>query len=328
MTPLLEAVALVKHFSVKGDVPFQAKTVHAVDGISFAICHDRSIGIVGESGSGKTTIARCLVGLDRPTTGDVLLDGRSILRRAELHNLRKRVQMVFQDPGGSLNPRFSAERIICESLLHLGVSRGRERKRMAIELLEQVGLRPSDVQKLPHQFSGGQQQRIAIARALAPKPDALVLDEPTSALDLSLQAQIITLLTGLRQEFDLTYALITHDLAVVQQLCDQLLVMYLGKPVELGAAASILSNPLHPYSQALIGSILHPDPAMRDTKPPLRGEIPSPMNPPTGCRFHTRCPQRSPVCEMVDPKAQLVNGREIWCHLYGTDRPRETPNKL
>ena len=318
MTVLLEAVNLVKHFSVKGDVPFRTKTVHAVDGVSFIIEEaDRSIGIVGESGSGKTTIARCLVRLYRPTAGDVLLRGRSIQRHVGLRELRRSVQMVFQDPGGSLNPRFSAKRIICESLLHLGVGRGRELQHIAIELLEQVGIRPSDAQKLPHQFSGGQQQRIAIARALAPKPDVLVLDEPTSALDLSLQAQIIALLVSLRQELDLSYALITHDLAVVRQLCDQLLVMYSGKPVELGETANILTNPLHPYSKALIGSVLHPDPTGRDIEPPLHGEIPSPTSPPPGCRFHPRCSRRLPACQTVAPEVHLVNTRNVWCHLYG-----------
>ena len=316
MPALLEAVDLVKHFSVKGDVPLLSKTVHAVDGISFSIEPDRSIGLVGESGSGKTTIARCLVRLYRPTSGDVLLDGKSVYRRAGLHALRQRVQMVFQDPGGSLNPRFSAERIIRESLLHLGVARRRDRGAMAVELLRQVGIQPSDVRKLPHQFSGGQQQQIAVARALAPKPDVLVLDEPTSALDLSLQAQIIALLVHLRDELGLSYALITHDLAVVRQLCDQLLVMYLGKPVESGPAPLILSRPSHPYSRALIGSILRPDPSTRDLAPPLRGEIPSPTSPPPGCRFHPRCSRCMPVCRTDEPLPRSVGAAEVWCHLF------------
>ena len=318
MSTLIEATNLVKHFSVKGDVPFRSQTVYAVDGVSFTVESDSSIGIVGESGSGKTTIARCLVRLYRPTSGDVLLEGRSIQGRSGLHQLRKRVQMVFQDPGGSLNPRFSAERSICESLRHLGIARGRGVQSMALELLEQVGIRPSDARKLPHQFSGGQQQRIAVARALAPKPDVLILDEPTSALDLSLQAQIIALLVNLRQEFGLTYALITHDLAVVRQLCDRLLVVYLGKPVEMGGAGEILSEPMHPYSRALIGSVLHPDPAIQDINPPLIGEIPSPMKPPSGCRFHPRCVQAVPKCRTMVPDANSVGDRDIWCHLCGT----------
>jgi len=316
MTPLLEAIDLVKHFSVKGDIPLLAKTVHAVDGISFSIEPDRSIGIVGESGSGKTTIARCLVRLYRPTSGDVRLEGRSVFGRAGLKDLRRRVQMVFQDPGGSLNPRFSAERIIRESLLHLRIARRKELRSLAVELLQQVGIQPSDVRKLPHQFSGGQQQRIAIARALAPRPDVLILDEPTSALDLSLQAQIIALLRALRRDLGLTFTLITHDLAVVRQLCDHLLVMYLGKSVEMGPAADVLSGPQHPYSQALIGSVLHPDPKTRDIVAPLRGEIPSPTAPPNGCRFHPRCPKCMPICRVKEPEPHQIGEPTVWCHLF------------
>ncbi len=316
MSPLLEAVNLVKHFQVKGDVPFLSKTVHAVDGISFSIEPDRSLGIVGESGSGKTTIARCLVRLYKPTAGDVCLEGKSISTRAGIRQLRKRVQMVFQDPGGSLNPKFSAERIIRESLLHLRVAKRREMRSMAVELLRQVGIQPSDSKKLPHQFSGGQQQRIAVARALAPRPDVLILDEPTSALDLSLQAQIIGMLVALRKDLGLTYALITHDLAVVRQLCDQLLVMYLGKPVESGPAPLILSGPQHPYSKALIGSVLRPDPETRDLEAPLHGEIPSPTAPPSGCRFHPRCPECMPICSVEEPIPWQVGEATIWCHLF------------
>ena len=315
MAALLEAINLVRHFKVQGDAPFRAKTVHAVDGVSFRINSDQSLGIVGESGSGKTTIARCLVRLYRPTSGEILLEGQSIQTRLGLRELRKRVQMVFQDPGGSLNPRFSAERVICESLAHLAGGERRSRRAEAVELLEQVGIHSSDAKKLPHQFSGGQQQRIAIARALAPKPSLLILDEPTSALDLSLQAQIITLLVRLRRELGLTYVLVTHDLAVVRQLCDELLVVYLGKPVELGSTSEILSAPLHPYSRGLISSVLHPDPTTRDAAPPLRGEIPSPTSPPAGCRFHSRCPERLDVCDSADPEARMVNGRLVWCHL-------------
>jgi oligopeptide/dipeptide ABC transporter ATP-binding protein len=325
VTSLLEAVDLVKHFQVKGDVPFAAKTVHAVDGISFSVETDRSVGIVGESGSGKTTIARCLVRLYRPTSGSVLLEGKSISSRAGVRQLRRRVQMVFQDPGGSLNPKFTAERIIRESLLHLKVARRRDMRSLAIELLRQVGIQPSDSRKLPHQFSGGQQQRIAVARALAPKPDVLILDEPTSALDLSLQAQIIGMLVGLRKELGLTYALITHDLAVVRQLCDELLVMYLGKPVESGPAPRILSVPQHPYSRALIGSVLRPDPSSRDLTAPLRGEIPSPTAPPPGCRFHPRCPNCMPMCRGVEPKPQTVGDVSVWCHLFAEARGLEVP---
>lgn len=316
MTKLLEVIDLVKHFAVKGDLPLLSKTVHAVDDISFSLDSNESIGIVGESGSGKTTLARCIMGLYRPTSGDVLLQGESVYGRTGRRRVQKQVQMVFQDPGGSLNPRFSAERVLHESLLYLRSIPRRERRTAILELLEQVGIRQADIRKLPHQFSGGQQQRIAIARALAPQPEILILDEPTSALDLSLQAQIISLLIQLRQGSGLSYILITHDLSVVRQLCDKLLVVYLGKPVEMGSTASILSSPRHPYSKALIGSILLPDPSMRNDRPPLSGDIPSPTDPPSGCRFHPRCPDCMAICKREEPSSHSVGEVTVWCHLF------------
>ncbi len=319
---LLSVDRLVKHFSVPGDVPLVPKVVHALDGVSFSLTTGESVGVVGESGSGKTTLARCTMSLYRPTSGDVRLKGVSIFRRRMRKQLLRNVQMVFQDPGGSLNPRFSAERVISEPLIHLAKMSRRERKAAVQALLELVGLCESDIRKLPHQFSGGQQQRIAIARAIAPKPEILLLDEPTSALDLSLQAQIISLLLQLRRELGLSYVLITHDLSVVRQLCDRLFVMYLGKPVELGRTASVLDRPLHPYSCALIGSVLIPDPSMRDSEPPLKGEIPSPTKPPRGCRFHPRCPQCLEICRAAEPEEYAVGDTSVWCHLYG-DEDRE-----
>lgn len=321
MRELLRVDRLVKHFAVKGDLPLVTKTVHAVDGVSFAIGPNESIGVVGESGSGKTTLARCVMALDRPTSGDVRVHGESIFGRRGQRNLRRNVQMVFQDPGGSLNPRFSIQRIIQEPLVHLVRLPRKERRSMAEALLEQVGISSTDMGQLPHQFSGGQQQRIAIARALVPKPKVLILDEPTSALDLSLQAQIIELLFELRRELDLSYVLITHDLSVVRQLCDTLLVIYLGRPVELGPTDRVLDAPRHPYSQALIGSVLIANPASRDTTPPLRGEIPSPTDPPSGCRFHPRCPHLMDVCSVHDPGERNVNGTSIWCHLFDESEP-------
>ena len=312
---LLRVDRLVKHFAVRGDLPLVAKTVHAVDGVSFAIGPNESIGVVGESGSGKTTLARCVMALYKPTGGDVCVHGESIFGRRGHRNLLRNVQMVFQDPGGSLNPRFSIRRIIEEPLIHLVRLPRKERRSMAEALLEQVGICSTDMEQLPHQFSGGQQQRIAIARALAPRPEVLILDEPTSALDLSLQAQIIELLFDLRRELDLSYVLITHDLSVVRQLCDSLLVMYLGRPVELGPTDRVLDGPKHPYSQALIGSVLVPNPPSRDTAAPLRGEIPSPTDPPPGCRFHPRCPHMMDVCSVENPKEWDVSGTSVWCHL-------------
>ncbi len=315
-SPLLRVRGLVKHFSVKGDLPLVTKTVHALDGIDFDLNPHESIGVVGESGSGKTTLARCIMSLYRPTAGDVHVHGRSVYRRRGKRALLKNVQMVFQDPGGSLNPRFSAERSLLEPLLHLARMPRRERPAAVRALFELVGIRPSDIRKLPHQFSGGQQQRIAIARAIAPQPEILILDEPTSALDLSLQAQVIALLMQLREELGLAYVLITHDLSVVRQLCDQLLVMYLGRPVELGPTADVLDGPNHPYSQALIGSVLIPDPTKRDLVPPLVGEIPSPTAPPSGCRFHPRCQHAMTICAQEAPEARRVEQVQTWCHLY------------
>jgi len=315
-SPLLHVQGLVKHFNVKGDLPLVTKTVHALDGIDFTLDPNGSIGVVGESGSGKTTLARCMMSLYRPTGGDVKVQGQSIYRRWGRRQLLRNVQMVFQDPGGSLNPRFSAERSIIEPLIHLARMPRGDRSAAAHALFELVGIRSSDIRKLPHQFSGGQQQRIAIARAIAPRPEILILDEPTSALDLSLQAQVIALLMQLREELGLAYVLITHDLSVVRQLCDQLLVMYLGKPVELGPTAQVLDHPSHPYSKALIGSVLVPDPSKRDISTPLKGEIPSPTAPPPGCRFHPRCPQALEICSEDPPGARWVEGVETWCHLY------------
>ena len=315
-SPLLQVQGLIKHFSVKGDLPFVTKTVHALDGIDFSLERNTSIGVVGESGSGKATLARCIMSLHHPTYGDVRVRGRSIYRRWGRRNLLKNVQMVFQDPGGSLNPRFSAERSLQEPLIHLARMPRKQRPAAARSLFELVGIRPSNIRKLPHQFSGGQQQRIAIARAIAPRPEMLILDEPTSALDLSLQAQVIALLMRLKEELGLAYVLITHDLSVVRQLCDRLLVMYLGKPVELGPTEEVLDNPAHPYSQALISSVLVPDPKKRDIKPPLRGEIPSPTAPPSGCRFHPRCPQAMAICSEQVPSERARGRARTWCHLY------------
>lgn len=315
-SPLLQVKGLVKHFSVKGDLPFITKTVHALDGIDFSLEPNESIGVVGESGSGKTTLARCIMSLYLPTQGDVKVRGSSIYRRRGKRDLLRNLQMVFQDPGGSLNPRFSAEKSLLEPLTHLAHMPRKQRPEAARALFELVGIRPSDIRKLPHQFSGGQQQRIAIARAIAPQPEILILDEPTSALDLSLQAQVIALLMQLKEELGLAYVLITHDLSVVRQLCDRLLVMYLGKPVELGPTADVLDQPSHPYSQALIGSVLVPDPLKRDVKPPLRGEIPSPTAPPTGCRFHPRCIHAMDICSKQAPVEGAVGNVKAWCHLY------------
>jgi oligopeptide/dipeptide ABC transporter ATP-binding protein len=318
VTPLLKVQNLVKEFRVKGDLLF-SKTVHAVSGISFTLMPGQSIGIVGESGSGKTTVARCIMGLSPPTAGEILFKETSIYsNHSALKEMRRNVQMVFQDPVGSLNPRFSVDRILRESLIHCDVAPRRDLNRMVQDLLDQVGMTESERKKLPHQLSGGQQQRVSIARALAPRPNVLVLDEPTSALDVSLQAQIVNLLRDLRRELGLAYILITHQFSIVRQLCDVLLVMYLGKPMEMGPTAEIINRPRHPYSRALIGSIPLPDPSRRINTPPLTGEIPSPINPPSGCWFHPRCPQATEICSRDGPLSQQTDGVTVWCHLRHT----------
>lgn len=312
---MLEVKDLVMHFRVAGDLPFVPRVVHAVDGISFDVDSGKTVGIVGESGSGKTTVARCVLALYRPTQGDVLLEGKSIFKsRQALRRLRRTVQAVFQDPAGALNPRFTVGRTIAEVLRFAGPKERRERRRMIPQLLEQVGLHESLAQKLPHQLSGGQQQRVSVARALATEPRILVLDEPTSALDVSLQAQIVNLLTDLRERLGLGYILITHELSIIRQLSEWLIVMYLGKPAEIGPTGAVITSPRHPYTRALIASVLVPDPARQWEPPALLGEIPSPTKPPSGCRFHTRCPSAKPLCGELEPQAQAFSGTQVWCH--------------
>jgi oligopeptide/dipeptide ABC transporter ATP-binding protein len=317
MSAVIEIQNLVKHYRVKGDYLFTTKTVHALDGISMNIQSGSSIGIVGESGSGKTTLARCTMALEKPTAGNVLLKGRDVHRnRSVRKEMRGSVQMVFQDPAGSLNPLFSVERAVREHLVRFSSKSRKEIKIETKKLLDQVGIGESLLGKLPHQLSGGQQQRVSIARALASNPSTLILDEPTSALDVSLQAQIINLLSDLRRKFDISYILITHQLSIVRQLCESLLIMYLGRPMETGSAAKILDEPKHPYSKALIKSILVPDPSEKSEIPPLTGEIPSPTSPPAGCRFHPRCEFSMEICRRRPPPPIQKNGTTVWCYLY------------
>ena len=317
MSPVIEIQNLVKHYRVKGDYPFTTKTVHALDGISLNIQSGSSIGIVGESGSGKTTLARCTIALEKPTSGKVLLRGRDVHRMRSVRNeMRASLQMVFQNPAGSLNPLFTVERAVKEHLVRFSSKSRKEINNEVKKLLNQVGIGESLLGKLPHQLSGGQQQRVAIARALVSSPSALILDEPTSALDVSLQAQIVNLLSDLRRQLDIIYILITHQLAIVRQLCESLLIMYLGRPMETGSTAKIIDQPKHPYSQALIKSILVPDPTDKSEIPPLTGEIPSPTSPPAGCRFHPRCEYSMEICRRQPPPPIQKNGVTVWCYLY------------
>ncbi|RPF19972.1 ABC transporter ATP-binding protein [Myceligenerans xiligouense] len=294
--PALEVRDLVKHYPVRrGLLRRTAGTVKAVDGVSFGLGRGRTLGLVGESGSGKSTLARVLVGIETPTSGQVLVEGEDMARlsRAGRKQLRREVQMVFQDPYTSLNPRMSVQEIVGEPFAIHGVAPAGGRRAAVGELLELVGLEPAHANRYPHQFSGGQRQRVGIARALALRPRILVCDEPVSALDVSVQGQVINLLEDLQDELGLSYLFVAHDLGVVRHIAHDVAVMYLGRVVERGRETDVYDGALHPYTQALLSAVPEPDPAVRLTDSPaitLEGEPPSPIDPPPGCAFHTRCP--------------------------------------
>jgi oligopeptide/dipeptide ABC transporter ATP-binding protein len=320
--PLVEVRDLVVHFPVKraGLFGSRREVVHAVDDVSFAIDRGDTLGLVGESGCGKSTTARAVVGLYRPTAGQVLFDGVDLNALSEdaLRALRRRFQIVFQDPYSSLNPRMTVGALIGEPLAIHAIGTAAERPARVAELMELVGLRPDQVSRYPHEFSGGQRQRIAIARALAPAPDLLVLDEPVSALDVSIQSQIMRLLADLQQRLSLTYLMIAHDLAVIGQMCRRVAVMYLGKIVETAERASLYARPLHPYTRALFSAVPVPDPAVERVRRRviLQGDVPSPIDPPAGCRFHTRCPIAIDRCRVEEPALRQVQpGGRVACHL-------------
>ena len=290
--------------------------VHAVDGVSFTIARGRTLALVGESGCGKSTVARLLVGLYAPTRGDVSFDGQqtAALAGAELRALRRRMQMIFQDPYASLNPRWKVLDIVAEPLREHGLVQGEEAQRARVaELLQSVGLAAADVEKFPHQFSGGQRQRISIARALATQPEFLVCDEPTSALDVSVQAQVLNIMKDLQRSRGLTYLFISHNLAVVRHVSDDVGVMYLGRLVELAPKAELFSNPRHPYTRMLLDAI--PDIRMTGrSRTPVQGEVPNPLNPPAGCAFHPRCPHANARCSSERPVLREWKGIRIACH--------------
>jgi oligopeptide transport system ATP-binding protein len=320
--PLLEVRDLTLHFPVRSQTWLggQREVVHAVDGVSFSIRRGEMLGLVGESGCGKSTTGRAVVGLYRPTSGQVLFDGIEIgrLSQEQLRPLRRRFQIVFQDPYSSLNPRMTVGALIGEALAIHRLGAPSERPRRVAELMELVGLRRDQVSRYPHEFSGGQRQRIAIARALASEPELIVLDEPVSALDVSIQAQILRLLADLQQRLGLTYLMIAHDLAVIGQMCQRVAVMYLGKIVEIGRRDALYRLPLHPYTRALFSAVPVPDPEIERTRQRiiLPGEVPSPIDPPAGCRFHTRCPLAVGRCRVEEPLLrQLVSGSRVACHL-------------
>ena len=318
--PLLEVTDLVKHFPMGGGLLSRTTSlVKAVDGVSFGVSKGESFGLVGESGCGKTTLGRMVMRLLDPTAGTVKLDGRDIthLSRSALRPLRRQMQIIFQDPFSSLDPRMKVEAIVTEPLkAHERMSRGRRRER-AVTLLEKVGLRAGDLDKYPHEFSGGQRQRIGIARSLCVRPRLIVADEPVSALDVSIQAQVINLLEDLRDEFELSYIFISHDLSVVEHMCDNIAVMYLGVIVETAPADLFSVNPLHPYTQALLAAVPLPDPQGQVPPAPLEGDVPSPIDPPAGCAFHTRCPHAHEPCRKERPVlTKAGEGHHVACWLY------------
>lgn len=318
--PLIRIRNLTKHFPIKkGILNRQVGAVKAVDGISFDIYPNETVGLVGESGCGKTTAGRSLLRLIEPTAGEILYKGQNIigLSAKEMRPLRRNLQIIFQDPYSSLNPRMTVGDIIGEAIRFHKIAAGDNVRTMVQGLLERVGLQPSYITRYPHEFSGGQRQRIGIARALALNPEFIVCDEAVSALDVSVQAQVINLLLDLQEEFNLSYLFIAHDLSVVRHISDRIAVMYLGQIMELADCAELFENPLHPYTQALLSAIPMPNPRRRTKRVILEGDVPSPMNPPSGCRFHTRCPAAFGPCASVQPRTvSLSNGHKVACHLW------------
>ena len=318
---LLEVTNLKKYFPIKSGILFQREVaaVKAVDGVSFKVYKGETLGLVGESGCGKSTAGRTILQLYRPTSGSVKYRGQEIteLKGEALRRMRREMQMIFQDPYASLNPRMSVGRIVAEPLVVHNIGTKKEREERVAELLEMVGLNPYFVRRYPHEFSGGQRQRIGLARSLALNPSFIVADEPISALDVSIQAQVVNLLERLQEELGLTYLFIAHDLSMVRHLCDRVAVMYLGKIVELAESEELYTNPLHPYTQALLSAVPVPDPSVEEKRQRiiLKGDVPSPINPPKGCNFNTRCPVSVDVCFDTDPElVEVLPGHWVACH--------------
>jgi oligopeptide transport system ATP-binding protein len=320
--PLLQVKNLVKHFPVKGGLlQREVGKVHAVDGLSFDLTAGETLGVVGESGCGKSTMGRCLLRLIEPTSGEVWFEGKNVtaMGKNDLRAMARDMQIIFQDPYASLNPRMTVAAIIGEALtIHKLAPTKEAYQARIVELLETVGLSADHMRRYPHEFSGGQRQRIGIARALAVNPKLVVCDEAVSALDVSIQAQVINLLEDLQEQFGLTYIFIAHDLSVVEHISDRVAVMYLGRIVEIAPARDLYITPRHPYTEALLSAVPIPDPTVKRKRVMLQGDVPSPINPPTGCHFHTRCPKaQHPRCSTEKPQLQqAADGHWVACHFH------------
>lgn len=318
--PLLHVQDLIKYFPIRGGILSRVrKWVRAVDGVNFLLPKGATLGLVGESGCGKSTIAKAVLRLIEPSSGQILFQGEDILKMtaSRMRLLRRKIQIVFQDPYASLNPRMTVESTIGEPLAVHKLYHGcKERRKRIAYLLEKVGLSSDIIKRYPHEFSGGQRQRIGIARALSLNPDLIVADEPVSALDVSVRAQVINLFQDLQEEFGLSYLFIAHDLSLIRHISDYVVVMYLGKLVEKAEVERIFETPLHPYTQCLISAAPVPDPDIQPNRIVLKGDVPSPISPPSGCRFHTRCPYAMPVCSEKEPLLEEVKkAHMVACHL-------------
>ncbi|MBI0579377.1 dipeptide ABC transporter ATP-binding protein [Neobacillus cucumis] len=316
---LLEVNGLKKYFPITGGLLGRKKgEVKAVDDVSFYVRKGETLGIVGESGCGKSTTGRLLMRLIEASDGKIIFEDKEItsMSKSELRRTRRDIQMVFQDPYASLNPRHSVEQILEEPLIVHGIGTKEERQKRVKEMLEVVGLSSYHAKRYPHQFSGGQRQRIGIAKALMTKPKLIIADEPVSALDVSIQAQVLNLMKDIQQEFGLTYIFIAHDLGVVRHISDRVGVMYLGRLIELADSEELYENPLHPYTKALLSAVPIPDPDIKRETILIEGELPSPANPPSGCAFHTRCSECMDICKTTRPAERNVNGHYVACHLF------------